>query len=131
MDDDDADASEEEDSGHLCFDEIEVPDGFEFVEKPDRYLKENDQEPLYVLLCAEDADSGHSWWLGRVVKFKPRARVYKYDIKWDNLAQHQQGLSLEKYIEDEESPTDVGGWSLVLSHEGDVPVSSSSSQRFQ
>ena len=52
--DDDMEDEEEDDGGYLYFNDFEIPAGFEFIEKPANFLRENDQQPNYVLLCFDD-----------------------------------------------------------------------------
>ena len=111
-DDDDMEDEERDDGGYLYFNDSEIPAGFEFIEKPANFLSEKEQQPTYVPLCFDDDCSivtSQLWWIGKIVKYKPRARVYNYDIQWSYTSPCQQRLNLEDYVDDDETPTVAAG----------------------
>mmetsp|Transcript_8911 Transcript_8911/g.36807 ORF Transcript_8911/g.36807 Transcript_8911/m.36807 type:complete len:110 (-) Transcript_8911:269-598(-) len=63
-------------------------------------------------MCSDDNTSlvtNQLWWFGKIYKYKPRARVYNYDIQWFNDAPCQQRLKLEDYVDDNAAPTVAAG----------------------
>ena len=54
-------------------------------------------------------DRDQSAMMITIVKSKPRARIYNYDIQWSNTSPCQQRLILEDYVADDETPTVAAG----------------------
>ena len=100
-DDDTAGGGDEDELGgtahRLYLDAFEVPEGYFAVEKPAAFLGMSviEGEKHYLLLCHDDLP----WGLGRIVKYKPRATKYKFDVAWDPNEVHQQGVKLENYYD--------------------------------
>ena len=81
----------------------DIPDGFGSVVMPDPAafipagaLGENHG----TMVCCDDLE----WVLGKIVKYKPRATKYQFDIEWATGVTRQQQVDLQKYFLQHRAP---------------------------
>jgi hypothetical protein len=60
------------------------------------------------------------WWFGKIVKFKPKARLYNYDVEWRPNETHQQGVKLDAYFEPDALDPEPGSWAYLKKSESQV-----------
>ena len=95
--DDDSGDEEEEDEGYVYFRDSDVPDGFESVVMSDPVAfipADAAGENHAIMVCCDDLE----WMLGKIVKYKPRATKYQFDIEWAPGVTRQQQVDLQKYF---------------------------------
>ena len=98
-DDDEAD----DDSGEVMTNGYIVPEGFVVVpialdSTGEIFIPNAQAKLLYVLVCCDSLD----WKLGKVEKFKPRAKTFNFEIVWNTDVVYQQ-LKLDMHYDDDES----------------------------
>jgi hypothetical protein len=121
-DDDDDDEEEdvdddefEEDDGRLYLPTGEVPPpGYSLVPKPSAFL--SDVTDLYLIIYSDQEE----WWFGKLVKYKPKARLYNYDIEWRPNETHQQGVKLDAYFEPNAEDPGPGSWAYLKKNQSQV-----------
>ena len=106
--DDDSDDEEEQDDGYVYLRDSDIPDGFGSVVMSDPVafipvdaLGDNHG----IMVCCDDLE----WMLGKIVKYKPRAAKYQFDIEWATGVTRQQQVDLEKYFLHASGETPVSG----------------------
>ena len=58
-----------------------------------------------MLLCCDDL----AWMLGKIVKYKPRARVFNFDMQWKADTTQQHGVKLAAYHQ-QGRDAEAGSW---------------------
>ena len=58
-----------------------------------------------MLLCCDDL----GWMMGKIVKFKPRAKKFNFDVVWQGESAQQQGVKLGEYFKLGNTPV-AGNW---------------------
>ena len=71
-----------------------------------------------MLLCCDDL----AWMLGKIVKYKPRARVFNFDMQWKADTTQQHGVKLAAYHQ-QGRDAEAGSWLYLkklcdLAHQG-------------
>ena len=103
---------EEPESDVVYFNAFEIPDGFRLVElgNPPAFLSagEIESRSVYMLLCVDDL----SWVLGKIVKYKPRAKKINFDVQWSPDVDQHQGVQLAKYYSVGTAP-EPGHWVYI------------------
>ena len=103
---------EEPESDVVYFNAFEIPDGFRLVElgNPPAFLSagEIESRSVYMLLCVDDL----SWMLGKIVKYKPRAKKFNFDVQWSPDVDQHQGVQLAKYYSVGTAP-EPGHWVYI------------------
>ena len=72
---------------------------------------------FWMLFCCDDL----FWKLGRIVKIKPRARLYQFDVEWEPGPPRQQGALLENYY-DATATAKPGSWAYLKKSAPDAPT---------
>ena len=63
---------------------------------------------LRIKLCCGDLE----WMLGQIVKYKPRAKKFNFDVHWKSGRPEQQGLKLAAYYDGSSTPV-PGNWVYI------------------
>jgi hypothetical protein len=58
-----------------------------------------------MLLCCDDLE----WMLGKIAKYKPRAKKFNFDVQWKNGRPEQQGVKIDSYYDSSSTPA-PGNW---------------------
>jgi hypothetical protein len=90
------------------------PPGWAFVPTPLALL--SDVSDLYLIIYSDQEE----WWFGKIVKFKPKARLYNYDVEWRPNETHQQGVKLDAYFEPDALDPEPGSWAYLKKSESQV-----------
>ena len=106
---DSGDADSDEDEGAVLLKKCEAPFGFVICDLPvgsDNFIPDKDAKKPYVLLCCDSLD----WKLGKIVKFKPRAKKFNFEVQWSSIIEHQQLLLSQNYDYDADATPVPGDW---------------------
>lgn len=108
----DEDNNDSDEEGVECTEDYEVPDGFSALEKPEALLTGDFVNGLFILFLRAHGKYKR-WCLAKVVRHKPRARIYNYDVIYEgqNEGERPHGLNLENYYAvDGGGEPDIGAW---------------------
>ena len=103
------DDDEEEDDGYVYLPDADVPPGFKsvVVSDPVAFIPADALDNHAIMLCCDDSE----WMLGKIVKYKPRAKKFQFDVEWAPGTIRQQHVELEKYfLHDSGEPPEPGNW---------------------
>ena len=117
------DDEEEEDDGYVYLPDADVPAGFEsvIVSDPVAFIPAEAIDHHAIMLLCGDSE----WMLGKIVKYKPRAKKFQLDVEWAPGTIRQQHVGLKKcFFHDSGEPPEPRNWFYLTwarSREGTEP----------
>ena len=91
----------------MYFDNAAPPDGFKAyaMASPVAYLANAIATSLFLFFCCDDGP----WMLGKIMKYKPKANKFNFDVQWQSNTTQQHGTELAKYYHDGDAAV-AGSW---------------------
>ena len=82
----------------MYFDDAAPPDGLKAyaMASPVAYLANAIATSLFLFFCCDDG----TWMLGKIMKYKPKANKFNFDVQWQSNTTQQHGTELAKYYHD-------------------------------
>ena len=72
---------------------------------PAVYLADSIAVGLFLFLCCDDG----AWMLGKIMKYKRKAKKFNFDVQWRTNTTQQHGVELAKYFFEGETAA-AGSW---------------------
>ena len=116
-DEEDETDEEDDEDPFVYLPTADIPEGFESVTvaTPVTFIPADAIDGLAIMLCCDDLE----WMLGKIDKYKPRAKKFQFDVQWRPGHVEQQHVDLDKYFKPEtDEPPQAGSWFYIKNSRG-------------